>query len=99
MPFRNDIETTRDRALAALRETHDYFTFTVGSWRTLQNVVKRGMKFSLFNPSTQSTVSERELLARAQGYASQDLASATLQQFVSIFENFLSDALRLWLLA
>jgi hypothetical protein len=44
-------------------------------------------------------LNEQDLPARAQGYVAEELASSTLQQFVSIFENFLSDALRAWLLA
>ncbi|MFI5461649.1 MAG: hypothetical protein ACHRXM_40205, partial [Isosphaerales bacterium] len=100
MALRDEIEAVRDRALAGLNDAHDYFTYTKGAWRMLQFAVQRdGLKFSLRNPSTNSTVNEEALLGHAQRYVAEDLASATLQQFVSIFENFLSDALRLWLLA
>jgi hypothetical protein len=100
MALREDIEAVRDRALAGLNEAHDYFTYTKGAWRTLQVAVQRdGLKFSLRNFSTNSTINEQDLLGRAPRYVAQELASSTLQQFVSIFENFLSDSLRLWLLA
>ena len=100
MPLRDDLEALRDRTLARLSDAHDYFTYTKGAWRTLQLAVQRdGLRFSLQNIATKTTVSERDLLARAQRYVAEDLASATLQQFVSTFENFLYDALRLWLLA
>jgi len=98
--LRDQIEALRDRTLSALDDAHDYYTYTKGAWRTLKLAVQQdGLKFSLQNLATQSTVDEKALLARAQRYVAQDLASATLQQFVSIFESFLSDALRLWLLA
>ena len=88
----------RDRTLSALADTHDYYTYTTGAWRTLQLAVQRdGLRFVLQNLATQSMVDEATLLTLAQRYVAQDLASATLQQFVSIFENFLFDALRLWL--
>lgn len=100
MGLRADIEAIRDRALSALNDAHDYFTYTKGAWRALQLVVQRdGFKFTLRNLSTNSTASEQDLLSRAQRYVAEDLASATLQQFVSIFESFLYDALRSWLLA
>jgi hypothetical protein len=98
--LRDEIERTRDRAIAALNEAHDYFAFTAGAWRTLERAVFRGgLKFSLRNRSTKTTVGERSLMSRARRYVEVDLSSATLQQFVSIFENFLSGVLRLWLLA
>jgi hypothetical protein len=100
MPLRADLEAVRDQALATLDDTHDYYTYTQGAWRTLNLAVQRdGMVFSLQNLATVSTVSEKDLLARAQRYVAVDLSSGTLQQFVSTFENFLLEVLRLWLLA
>lgn len=100
MALREDIELVRDGTLSALNDAHDYYTYTKGAWRTLQLAVARdGLKFSLRNRATNSVVDEKDLLARAQRYVAHELASATLQQFVSIFENFLHDVLRLWLLA
>jgi len=40
-----------------------------------------------------------ELVAKARGYVSRQIAEATFQQFLSIFENFVFDLLRLWLTA
>lgn len=98
MPLKDEIESARDGSLAALDSVHDYFTYSKRSWRILQAAVKRdGWAFTLRNRATNSTLTESDLLARAQQFVSADLTSATLQQFVSIFENFMSDALRLWL--
>lgn len=100
MALRDEAEAIRDRALASLNDAHDYFTYTEGAWRMLQQAVQRdGLTFTLRNLSTGSSVNELDLLTRTQDYMAQDLACATLQQFVSIFENFLYDSLRLWLLA
>src|SRR6516165_4655949 len=51
------------------------------------------------NRSTGSSITEKDVAGRAQGYVEVELASLTLQQFVSIFENFLSDSVRVWTLA
>jgi hypothetical protein len=100
MALCTDIEQTRDGALQALNEAHDYFTYSKKVWRILQVGVQReGLRFSLRNPSTNSEVNEMDLIARAQRYTVLELPSATLQQFVSIFENYLLDVLRYWLVA
>jgi hypothetical protein len=100
MGLRQDIEAVRGRAMSRLNDAHDYYTFTKEAWRTLKLAVKRdNLNFSLHNQSTKSRIDEEDLLALAKRYVAQDLVSATLQHFVSIFENFLFEALRLWLLA
>ena len=77
MPPRDELEAVPDRTLAVLADTHDYFTYTKGAWRTLQLAVRRdGLRFSLQNIATESTVSEKDLLARAQRYVAGELASA-----------------------
>jgi hypothetical protein len=98
MTLRSDLEQIRDRALAALKDAHDYYSYTEGAWRTLQLAVRDGLKFTLRNVVTNSTITEGDFVARAQRYVAEDLASASLQKFVSLFENFLFDVLRLWLL-
>lgn len=100
MSLKSEIETVRDAALARLADAHDYFAFTAGASRTLQQLVeRRRLDFSLENPATGSQVTAADFALRSQGYIANDLAKATLQQFVSIFETFLFDALRLWLTA
>ena len=41
MALRNEVEALRDRTLSALADTHDYYTYTTGAWRTLQLAVQR----------------------------------------------------------
>ena len=100
MSLRADIEAARDLALSRLDGAHDYYTFTARAWRTLQQAVKQqGLTFTFENQATRSRVDQHDLMARAHGYVAEELAAATLQQFVSIFETFLADVLRLWLVA
>lgn len=100
MALRDEIEAARDRALSSLNDAHDYYTYTKRAWRTLQFAVqRRGLKFTWRNQSTNSIVSTKDLKGLAQRYVAQELTSATFQQFVSIFENFLHEVLRLWLVA
>ena len=100
MPLADEIRAARDRALASLDDAHDYFTYTKRSWRILQAAVQRdGMTLTLRNKATNSSVTQNDLVACAQRYVAVDLASATLQQFVSTFESYLLGVLRLWLRA
>ncbi len=100
MTLRDEIEAIRNRAIKNLNAAHDYYTYAQRAWRALQQVVENeGLKFSWRNISTHSTINEQNFPALAQQYVEQELTSSTFQQFVSIFENFLSDSLRLWLLA
>jgi len=100
MPLRNDIERARDSAITGLNDAHDYFTYTKDAWRTLQQDVQReGRTLKWENMSTKSVVTQKDVLARAQRYVEVELASSSLQQFVSIFENFFFDIARAWILA
>jgi hypothetical protein len=100
MSLRAEIEAVRDLAVSRLDDAHDYYSFTAGAWRTLQQLVEQqGLTFTLENRATGTRVAEADLAARAQRYVAEELAVATLQQFVSIFETFLADAIRLWLVA
>lgn len=100
MPLRDEIEKIRDRAITALNAAHDYFTYTKDAWRTLQQDVEReGRRFTWVNTSTKSSITEKDVLAHAQRFLEIELASSSLQQFASIFENFFFDVARAWVLA
>ena len=100
MALRHDIERIRDTALSSLGGAHDYFAYTRDVWRSLQQDVQRhGRALQWRNLITGSVITETEVAARAQGYVEVELANSTLQQFVSIFENFLFDSARAWILA
>lgn len=99
MSLAEDIQALRDRALADLAIAHDYFTESKAAWRIVHKLVKAGRKFTVRNTSTGTVTTHADLIAKARGYVTEQLAETTFQQFISIFEAFLFDLLRLWLAA
>jgi hypothetical protein len=99
MALADDIRAVRDRALADLNAAHDYYTDTKIAWRIVQKFVQSGGAFSSRSMATGTVTTQAELASKARGYVVEQLAEATFQQFVSIFEYYLFDLLRLWLMA
>jgi hypothetical protein len=98
MALADDIQVLRDRALADLIAAHDYFIDTTVAW----NLVKRfatKRAFTIQNTTTGTKTSQTDLARKAGRYVKEQLAEATFQQFIAIFESFLFDFLRLWLTA
>ena len=100
MGLADDIERLRDEILEELTSVHDYYTNTKHAWRMVQTYVNRsGHSISFRNLATNTETSGKELAANAQFYVTEYLASATFQQFVSLFEDFVFGLMRHWLLA
>lgn len=99
MAMAEEIAVLRDRALAELVEAHDYYSHTKLAWETLIQVVAAGRTLSVRNLATGTLSTEADLVDKSRGYIARQLAEATFQQFLSIFEIFLFDLLRLWLMA
>ncbi|MEI8371482.1 MAG: hypothetical protein WCJ35_01475 [Planctomycetota bacterium] len=99
MALADDIRVLRDRALADLNAAHDYYTDTEIAWRIVQEVVQTGYTFSIRNTATGTVTTQADLAGKARGYVVEQLAEATFQQFISIFENDFFNLLRLWLMA
>jgi hypothetical protein len=99
MALSEDLRGLRDRALADLASAHDYYADTKIAWRVVHKVITAGTTFRVRNTTTGTVTTEAELAAKARGYVAEQLTEATFQQFVSIFENFFFDLLRLWLIA
>jgi hypothetical protein len=95
----DDIRSLRDRVLADLNSSHDYHVDTKIAWQIVLEVVGAGNTFANRNPSTGTVTSQDDLADKAPRYVSEQLAEATFQEFISIFENFFFDLLRLWLMA
>ena len=55
--------------------------------------------FSLQNSATGTVTTHIDLPGKSRRYVAEQLAEATFQQFIAIFEIFYLDLLRLWLLA
>lgn len=99
MALAADIAALRDRALADLNAAHDYYTDTKLAWEIVRRFITAGHTFSVRNMSTGTVTTHVELAGKSRGYVAEQVAEATFQQFISIFENYFSDLLRLWLLA
>ena len=99
MSLAQDIRALRDRTLADLNVAHDYYEDTKTAWRIVRKVVASGEAFTNMNDATGTVTAAAELVAKSAGYVKQQLAEATFQQFLSIFEIFFFDLLRLWLTA
>jgi hypothetical protein len=99
MALADDVRALRDRAVAALNAAHDYYTDTKIAWRIVHKVIEAGHTVTIRNMVTGTVTTQADLAGKARGYVGGQLAEATFQQFVSIFENFFFDLLRLWLMA
>jgi len=97
MALVDEITRLRDNTAASLDASHDYYVHTKYAWRLVQQLVQHGHKATIDNQATGSTVDETQLSNLAQGYVTSFLASATFQHFVSLFERFVFDLLRVWL--
>ena len=65
----------------------------------LEPPVSEGSSPSFRSKQTGTVTTEAELAGRAREYIKWQLPEATFQQFISIFEAFFVDFMRLWLLA
>jgi hypothetical protein len=99
MVLSDEIRTLRDRVLSDLDSAHDYHTDTKLAWRLVHKVISAGHTFRTRNTTTGSVTTHAELAVKARGYVAEQLTEATFQQFISIFENFFFELLRLWLTA
>lgn len=97
MTLAADIQALRDRVLADLNAAHDYYTDTKIAWDIVQRAIASGRSFSIRNIATGNVTTHADLAGKARGYVVQQLTEATFQQFISIFENFFFDLMRLWL--
>lgn len=99
MTLAENIRRLQERAVLELVAAHDYYTATKRAWRIVQKTIQAGRKITIRNTTTKNVTTEAELAEKSRGYVSGQLAEATFQQFVQIFENYFFDLLRLWLSA
>jgi hypothetical protein len=99
MALADDIQALRDRVLAELHAAHDYYTDAMTAWRIARKVVAAGARFRVQSSVTGTVTTQADLATKAQDYIAGPLAEATFQQFLSLFEAFFFDLLRLWLIA
>jgi hypothetical protein len=99
MPLADDIRALRDRIIVDLRVAHDYYADTKTAWYFVRGVIDAGATFAHQNVVTGTVATQADLRAKVRDYIAEQLAEATFQQFISIFESFFFDFLRLWLQA
>jgi len=97
MALIDDVTRLRGDILSSLDESHNYYVHTKYVWRLLQEMVRQGRQVTIDNQVTGTTVDGAELSSLTQGYVTGYLAAATFQHFVTLFEQFVFDLLRLWL--
>lgn len=95
----DDLRSLRDRVLADLHGDYDYYTDTRIAWDIVRQVIAAGHTFSVRNLTTDTVTTQSDLASKARDYVTEQLAEATFQQFISVFESFFLDFLRLWLMA
>lgn len=97
MALFDEITQLRAGSLSSLNASHNYYTHTKRAWRLVQQMVRDGHRVSIENQATGNVVDETQLSGLAQDYVTGYLVSATFQDFVSLFERFVLDLVRLWL--
>lgn len=99
MALAEDLRTLAQASLAALVASHDYHTFSKRVWKQLDVAVIGGRTFRVRNRTTGTSLNAAGLMARAKEYQENYLTASTFQHFVALFEDFLFDLMRCWLLA
>jgi hypothetical protein len=99
MPLRDDVLAARDRAKARLVAAHDYYTHSEAAWDLLRRTVAAGEVFTVESEVTDTSITQDELAAKSYEYVARNVAQSTFLQFLSIFEDFVFEVLRLWLTA
>lgn len=99
MALADELESLRDRVLQELNAAHDYYTDTKIAWDIVGRAIADGRTFSIRNMTTGTVTTHVELAGKLRGYVVEQLAEATFQQFISIFENYFFELVRLWLTA
>ena len=97
MALADDIRTLRDQVAADLNAAHDYYTDTKIAWDLVDEYVSAGKTFAVKNTATGTETTQADLAAKVPGYVTQRLTEATFQQFISSFEHYFFEFLRLWL--
>ncbi len=99
MALSDDILTLRDQVPAELVAAHDYYTDTKIAWQMVHKMILAGHTVTIRNMTTGTVTTQVELATKARRYVTEQLPEATFQQFISVFEDFYFNLLRLWLTA
>ena len=93
-----EVQALAQRILMELDSVHDYYAFTNAVYRFVQQVVEvEERQFFVQNKVTGTVADEVKIVALSQSYITSYLASASLEKFVSLLEDFLVGLKRVWL--
>jgi hypothetical protein len=93
------IRELANRIQYELLEAQQYLESTKAIWRLVQELAAQGQTAEFPLLQLNMTVSATDMARRAEGYVTGYLAESVFQHFVSLFEDFLFELLRIWLSA
>lgn len=99
MPLADDLQDLQRRVSADLASSHDYFEDTRHACTLVEQLTAEGRTFRLQNFATGTITTEAELARKAKRYVAEQLMEMTFLQFLAVFESFLVDLIRHWLVA
>jgi len=97
MPLVDDLRALAIRSSADLDAVHNFFDHTNHVWRTFRIWVQQGNTLEAANLETGSKVNAQDLLKLSDQYKNEYLLTFTFQHYVALFENFIFDFFRLFL--
>jgi hypothetical protein len=99
LPLADQVRGLSERIQADLVAAHDYLEHTEAVWRLVEELTGLGHTYEIQSPKSGTVISLADLAVRAEHYVAGYLAEAVFQHFVSLFEDFVFELLRLWLSA
>lgn len=99
MPLADQIRGLTNRAQADLLAARVYFEHTKAIWRLAEELTGLGHTYEIAIAETGMVTTLAELAVQAEDYVAGYLAESVFQHFVSFFEDFVFELLRLWLSA
>jgi hypothetical protein len=99
VPLADEIQVLADRVHTDLKDGYDYFEHAKVSLRLVRRIAESGRKITIQNVVTGTIVNEVNVGGLWRSYVATYLPESVFQHFVSLFEDFLFELLRLWLSA
>jgi hypothetical protein len=97
VPIIDDLNALAGRAHRDLDAMHDFFAHSGEVWYLFNTSVAEGRTLTFTNSATGTTANQDDLVRLSNRYLDEYPAAFTFQRFVSIFETFVFDLLRLLL--
>jgi hypothetical protein len=97
MPGIDDLRSLIERTNRDFDDWSDFFEHSKAVWRAFHLWVTAGNRASSENTATGRKFTEADLVGLSQYYITENLAPIALQRFISVFEIFVFDFLRILL--